>query len=301
MPNFGNFNPDIQVDKDLFQEEGGIRFPGIVWLGKDQPGRWVLDRYAPNIAEGDFPTPFWKEDEHVFGAPTNDPTPVWTTERLRCVILGYRASALITTQEGRNYRYPPRTPVAERQPGKYTSHHQIMVYVEGLSTPVVIGLKGVSRSNAWTNNQDKYSVGYPVGAYEQILSYVEEASRATQVALPWKCAFWYDFVRAMNPAKPSKPLYITVRAGEATTMNPFTVDLRDASDAPKDPELADLPTRFVGNELFAYMQELRREHAVEWETEWTAAALSRRNGASNGSFDDWGNQPPPPEEDDMPF
>lgn len=282
--------PKDSVDDDLYQPEQQS-YPALSWHGQAtqaaEPtgGFWAIevDRVAA-IQEDGGPRPYFSVKPMRYGKdPTNEPVDSYVTQCLRCCPVAVRERGIITDEYGRYHYYPKRHPRDQRVPGKYTSHIQVMVLVPGLTEPVVLGLKGKTKTVSWDNNKGgRYSVSeFPEGVWQRLTAYAKRASEQQGRDLPPLCMWWIDLVPVHMDGE---PYYLDV--GRGTYMNPFNVDLRTGNGFPE--------TRFVGVDMLLHAQEVRRSIGLDWVAQWQEVQEAQGNGNGDGPL-------PTDVDDEIPF
>ncbi len=266
---------DSMVDEELY---GGdfISLPSITWLGKGDEGFWVV-----NIDDIDGkPEPYWEQGEHRFGQDPNNPLEdVWKTQRLRCVPIAVRSRQIVEDDAGVLHYYPPMTARSKRVGGTYGYQTQVMILVDGINDPVMLGLGRKYKTVSWSN--DGYHRKYGQGVEERLKEYSTRASKQVGKAIPWLCAWEIDLVPCYAEGKP----YFVDENG--TYVNPFQIDMRTGE--PEFPR-----TRYVGQDTFLVNQALRKEVGVPWENEWKEFSDAPPAPAEEEHHN-------PNEDDDIPF
>jgi len=171
--------------------------------------------------------------------------------------------------------------------GKYQAHYQVMVMVEGVAEPLVIALRGYTKTLCWDNNPNgKYgNKDFPKGVEPTLTQLAADASKQKKTRIPWLC-FW--IVDLCPTFANKKPVWIDV--GHGTFMNPFLADMRTGGEG--FPQ-----SRFVGTDKFIAYQNLRREVAMDWEAQW-ADSESMSGGDSAYDYDEPVKET---EDNDIPF
>jgi hypothetical protein len=277
---------DASIDEDSFVEEKR-GYPAITWHGmvsgsETTSGFWAIEE--KNTQHLGSPEPFWIPKELRFGRDPNTPTvEALVTTCLRCCPVAVRKRFIITDQYKREYYYPYYTPRDARISGKFNTHWQVMVMIPGFTGPVVLGLRGLTKTVSWSNNpngrfgDDRFGHG----CQEKLMNYAKLASEQRNQKIPWLTAWWMDLVPAH---KDDSPYFVDV--GHGTWMNPFSVDLRTGIEGTP-------ATRFVGADNFRNFQDLRKQVGLEWEREWDEAQTpDDQNGYENGDV---------LEDDEIPF
>ena len=177
----------------------------------------------------------------------------------------------------------------DRVVGKFSGHYQVMIVVEGVETPLILGLKGYTKTTCWDNNPNgQYGQSdFPAGVWQRLSEYTRRASKQQKTKIPVFCSWAIDLVPVYMKDKPH-----FVDVGHGTFMNPFNVDLRTSPK--KDDGLP--KTRFVGMPNFLKYQDMRRSIALPWEQEWDDPSNLVQSHESNGSYDEQEEI----EEDDIP-
>ncbi len=265
--------PELQINDDLYIEESENGYPAIAWHGKYKGdgspagGFFAIDMDAiEGVPEG------WEETEIQYGDdPNADFVPVYLTRALTCTPIGVRKRTIITDEHGEEHVYPWRTPKRQRVEGKFTSHYQVMVMVPGLAEPVVLGLRGQSKTTSWDNDESgRYRDNNFATGVEQLLrTFSTAASQQNGYPLPRLC-LWQITLQPLFAN--GKPHYVTMGSGKKVThMNPFTARMNPAA-----PDYID--ATFVGEQPFATNQTLRQDVATEWEKQWKDADAMREMG-----------------------
>lgn len=291
--------PEDAIDNDLYEPERES-YPGIAYFstlrGDDQTGFFVVDKKSVEQR----PLPFWQE-ETMRRRPGQEPDVVYKTTRLRLCPIAWRRRIIIDGDDGGIHKYPFFTPKDEREPGRYKAHYQILSMLPGLDSPVVLGLKGATKTISWDNNPGSgryFDDRFGPGVWQELLKYTRRASEQKGVAIPALCFWWVDLVPA---GANGKPLLIEMGGSSTTVVNPFAIDMRTN----REDKRLQLETRYVGKETFLQFQELRKEVGVSWEKEWEdAEALAEEtsapsNGDGYGAGDDYEEEAV--YEDDIPF
>ncbi len=288
--------PELNINDDLYVEENEQGYPAIAWHGKykgdttNAGGFFAIDVEAiDGIPEG------WEETEIQYGDdPHADFVPVYVTRALTCTPIGVRKRAIITDEHGDEHVYPWRTPKKQRVEGRFTSHYQVMVMVPGLHEPVVLGLRGQTKTTAWDNPEGgRYrNNNFATGVEQLLRAFANVASQQNGYPLPTLC-LWQITLQPLFAS--GKPHYVTMGSGKKVAhMNPFTARLnRTASEY--------IDATFVGQENFAVHQALRQEVATEWEKQWTDAAAMRETNHASNAFNNPANTPAVDESDSIPF
>jgi hypothetical protein len=288
-----------EVDNDLYQPE--IKsMPVLTWHGRandtneDTGGRWAIKADA---IEGQTPGPdgWWENVQMRFGIdPTADKEETWITRRLRVVPIGIRKRQIITTDDKQEFYYPWMTKKTERfdgagnlVDGKYQAHYQVMVMLEGIADPLIIALRGYTKTACWDNNPNgKYgSKDFPLGVEPTLIKLSADASKAKKTKIPWLCFWVVDLCPVFVQDKPH-----WVDVGHGTYMNPFVADMRVGAKGFPD-------SRFVGSDNFIRYQNLRREVAMDWEAQWSDPDML----ASDSAYDYEDETPEVKEDDVIPF
>jgi len=295
-----NIPDDLQIDDDLYRPDVKS-MPIITWHGKandgnsETGGRWAIKADA---IEGQTPLPdgWWKLIDMRFGVDPSAPKePTWVTHRLRCVPIGIRRRQIITDEFNREHYFPQMTKKTARLDangnlveGKYQNHYQVMVMVDGIAEPLIIALRGYTKTMCWDNNPNSKfgSKDFPTGVEPTLIKLAADASKAKKTRIPWMCFWLVDLV----------PTFVNnaahwVDVGHGTWMNPFVTDMRTGGDG--FPQ-----SRFVGLENFLHYQNLRREVAMDWEAKWSDASTMSGDGAYDYESKSDTNETP---EDEIPF
>lgn len=294
-----------QVDESLFEEERK-QYIGLTWHGQPvegRPGYWacdveslkpVLENEEPDASGYIGPAGFWKVQELRFGRdPNAAPVLCYVTRRLRCVPIGVRRRAIVTSDvDGRDYFFPPFTRKDQRfdafgsvVSGKFTSHVQVMVLIENVAEPVIIGLRGMSKTMSWDNDPTDKRWGnsdFAYGVYQQIGQYSKRAADANKLKKvpPKLCTWIVDLVPAYQHN--GEPYFVLVSKQHETYVNPFTLDMTTGKK--------DMPaTRYVGHDRFRQLQELRGLMVKEWEEEWQDAEAMAKESQEHGAASDNGH------------
>lgn len=280
MSTYGNIKFDkSRVNSVLYEDAAAGGYPTIVWHGKytggADSGYWTLDRSESQEAPG----PFWEESQVRFGSSPSTPlSDVWKTERLRVCVLGVRKRILIYGEDGGQYSYPWMTPKADRVPGQYKAHIQAAVTLPGTGERIFqIGLKGVSKTKAWTNPESGrfHDSKFPKGAELVLRDLVSMASQEAGAEIPLYCSFWLDLVPHLNDK--GQRAYIDI--GHGTHVAVFAADISSGGETGLD-------HRFVGMELFEAFQEIRVRELLDWEDAWSKETMSgRENGSAPHPYD----------------
>lgn len=302
-----NYNiPDnLPVDDTLYKPDVQS-MPIITWHGKavdsngDTGGRWAIK--AEDL-EGQEPGPsgWWELTEMRYGVDPSVPkVPAWVTRRLRCVPIGVRKRQIITDDFKREHFFPWMTKKSDRVvdgeliDGKYSAHYQVMVMVEGVKDPLVIALRGYTKTLCWDNNPNSQygNKQFPKGIEPTLIQLASDINKATKKRIPWLCSFVVDLTPVFTG---KEPLWVDV--GHGTFMNPFVADMRTAGET-KDNRFPD--DRFVGTDAFIRYQNMRREMVLDWEAQWAdGAALA---AAADAAYDyDDAPADTPVEDDVIPF
>jgi hypothetical protein len=303
MTNDFNLPDDIPTVDDALYRPDIQSMPIITWHGKasehnsDTGGRWAIkaDSIGEQVPE---PESWWELIDMRFGVDPSAPKePTWTTRRLRCVPIGVRKRQVITDDFERDHYFPWMTKKTDRLDdagnlieGKYSAHYQVMVMVPGISDPLVVALRGYTKTVCWDNNPNgQYgNKDFPKGVEPTLVQYAADASKQKKTRIPWLCFWPVDLVPVF--ANNNKPLWLNV--GHETFMNPFQADMRVG-------EKFLLNSRFVGTDNFIRYQNLRRDVAMDWEAQWAdASALASEGKDSAYNYDEPSLQV---EEDDIPF
>ena len=283
-----NLPDDTPVDDDLYKPDVQS-MPIITWHGKagehnaDTGGFWAIK--ADSI-EGQTPGPegWWELKDMRFGVDPNSPKePTWTTRRLRCVPIGIRRRQIITDDLKNEHYFPWMTKKDDRLDshgnwidGRFQAHYQVMVMVEGITDPLIIALRGYTKTLCWDNNPgSKYgNKDFPKGVEPVLTQLAADASKQKKTRIPWLCFWTVDLTPTFSN---NEPLWVDV--GHGTFMNPFMADMRTGGD--KFPA-----SRFVGTDNFIRYQNLRRDVAMDWEAQWSDADALAASGDGAYDYDD---------------
>ena len=281
------------VDDDLYRPDTQST-PWITWLGKadnhnsETGGKWVIK--ADSI-DGLEPGPegWWKLENIKFGTNPNNPSePTWVTSRLRCVPIGVRKQQIIKVGEGSNkkeYCFPFYTKAENRRDsfgnlveGKYDSKYQVMIMLEGIPFPIMITLRGYTKTKCWDNepNSQYGNREFPKGVEPVLMQYAADASKQKKTRIPWLCFWQIDLCPTFNN---DKPVWVEVGKEETVFVNPFMVDMRTGDKG--------FPaSRFVGTENFIAYQNLRRDVVLDWEAQWASAENLAAAGDAAYDYED---------------
>lgn len=266
---------NLVIDNDLFADDAqGESFPAIAWHGrygssnvKGGGGFFAIDKDAiDGVPEG------WEEDAIQYGDdPKADFVEVYKTSKLVCTPIGVRKRIIVRDENGNDHYYPWRTPKNQRVEGRFTSHYQVMVLVPGIDEPVVIGLRGQTKTTCWDNEVGgRYrNNDFPTGVEQLLKAFAHAASQQNGYLLPKLC-MWQIALVPLNVQ--GEPHYVQMGRGNSVAhMNPFTAIMNA-----KEREY--IAAKFVGKEAFAENQTLRQEVALKWEQEWKdAEVMSQRS------------------------
>lgn len=268
---------NVDVDESLFDEERE-QSPGVVWHGQyghPAAGTWTLDVEAVGDEQ---PLPFWSRTQIRYGRDPNAPlVDVWQTSVLRCVPIAVRQRWIVRDGVGAEHYYPMFTKKQDRVPGTPKSHVQVLAVVDGLSGPVVIGLKGQSKTVPWTNPENGrfHDQRFPIGVEAKLKDYTKRANKQHNKNMPWLLT-WVIDLRAAVDSKGAH-IYVEVGSGNnAQNMMVFTVDLRTNRDEPK----IGLDSRYVQDDRFMELQQMRREFAKAWEDDWKKVDTMQQQAAA---------------------
>ena len=317
--NLGNIgNLKGKVSEDAFDENSnGPQYPIIMWRGHHgdpmvealNGGYFVITNDA--LSEGVVPGPYWEQHEIRFGTdPTQPKTPVWATQVLDCVLLAHRQRRTVQSPDGRLHHYSMyakrETRVGFGAPNykdyKTWTHHQAMLMIPGVDTPVVLTLKKYTRSLCWDNNPSS-TYGheqFPLGVSQSLRKYAKAASKQAGFDIPPYCA-WKLWLRPMVNMDGS-PYYVRVGTEHSQSFfSPFSLDMSTAPEGDTDSRLPS--TRYVGDDYFRY-ENLRVTKGREWmdHPQWprgAAAATVEEKPAAN--YDDMGDTMPVVEDEEIPF
>lgn len=285
-----NLPDDIPNVDDALYRPDVQAMPIITWHGKatdsngDTGGRWAIK--ADSIGEQTpGPEGWWELIDMRFGVDPSAPKePTWTTRRLRIVPIGIRKRQVITDDFKRDHYFPWMTKKTNRLDetgdlieGKYSAHYQVMVMVPGISDPLIIALRGYTKTVCWDNNPNgQYgNKDFPKGVEPTLIQLAADASKQKKTRIPWLCFWAVDLVPVFAN---NKPMWLDV--GHGTFMNPFQADMRVG-------EKFLLNSRFVGTDNFIRYQNLRRDVAMDWEAAWAdASALASEGKDSAYDYDD---------------
>lgn len=279
-----DFNiPVDAIDNSLYKPKRES-YPGIAYYstlrGEEETGFFIVDKAS--VERLGVPGPFWNE-EPMRRKPGEEPTTVYKTTRFRMCPIAVRKRSLIETPDGRTIPYPLMTKRENREEGRYKAHFQIMCMVPGLSEPVVLGLKGFTKTVSWENNPDAgkyFQKEFPVGVWQKVLAYTNLASEQRGQVFPALCFWWIDLVPAYDTQ--GKPHLVSAGHNATTVVNPFSVDLRTND---QDARIG-LDTRFVGLECLLRFQDIRKEVGIAWEEEWEDAEQMAQEADVFGGGDD---------------
>ena len=302
-----NIPDNLNVDESLYQPDTQS-MPIITWHGKandsngDTGGKWAI---KADDLEGQEPGPsgWWELTEMRYGVDPSAPkVSAWVTRRLRCVPIGIRKRQIITVEYGgmkKEHYFPWMTKKTDRIvdgeliEGKYQNHYQVMVMVEGVADPLVIALRGYTKTACWDNNPGSQygSKDFPKGVEPVLTQLAADASKQKKTRIPWLCFWTVDLTPVFNG---KEPLWVDV--GHGTFMNPFVADMRTAKETKDDRFPA---SRFVGTDNFIRYQNLRRDVAMDWEAQWADGAALAAAGDSAYDYDTSENEVV--EDDVIPF
>ena len=289
MTNDFNLPDNIPTVDDALYRPDIQTMPIITWHGRasehngDTGGRWAIK--ASSI-EGQTPGPegWWELVDMRFGVDPSAPKePTWITRRLRCVPIGIRKRQVITDDLKRDHYFPWMTKKTDRLDdagnlieGKYSAHYQVMVMIEGIDDPLVIALRGYTKTLCWDNNPGSQygNKDFPKGVEPVLMQYAADASKQKKTRIPWLCFWQIDLTPVFSDNKP-----VWVDVGHGTFMNPFMVDMRTGDKG--------FPaSRFVGTENFIAYQNLRRDVVLDWEAQWASAENLAAAGDAAYDYED---------------
>jgi hypothetical protein len=286
------------IDDSLYETEQA-RTPIITWHGRakentQEHGGFFAIKAADLAGLGE-PLPYWERGAMRFGSdPSAELEDVYISRHLRAVLLGVRKRQIITTEDGREYYFPWFTRkdqrfyvqrdaagnVVSRQliDGKYTAHYQAMLAIPGIAEPVVLALRGFTKTTCWDNNPNgKFGAGeFPAGVEQVLGKFVATISKERNTRYQAYCTWFVDLVPAWKTAE--KLMWIKVY--ENVYMNPFVCTMITGKEGYP-------ASRFVGVDLFMEYQALRKERVVDWELEWSdGTALAQASGGSDEYLSD---------------
>lgn len=303
-----NIPDDIDVDESLYRPDTKS-MPIITWHGKagsdnsTTGGRWII---KANAIEGQTPKPdgWWEKLGMRFGSdPNAEIEEVWATRRLRCVPIGIRKRQVIFDIYGKKWFFPHMTKkenrvdsngakIEQKPKGGYKANYQVMVMVDGISSPIVVALFGYTKTVCWDNvpNGQYGNKEFPKGVEQSLTQLAADASKEKKTRIPWLCFWTVDLIPVFE-AK-DKPLWVEVGSEDTVFMNPFTIDMKTGDNYL-------LNSRFVGTDKFLAYQNLRREVAMDWEAQWANAANLASEGDGAYNYDEPASNTV--EEDEIPF
>jgi len=296
------------VDESLIEKKR-MSFASAIWLAKwggtdkNETKKWVIDR--EDLSQMPDLPGFWTEEKIRFGGDPNTPeTPVYSAEGLRCVAIEERERQIVTVGEGprrKEHYYHIFTPADMRVAGKLSFHYQVLVSLTGLPYDelIVLGLRGMNRTLSWKNDRSRYD-NYPLGVKNKVEKYISETPKGYN-EMPLFCSWIMDL---RGVFKDGKPFYIPVGPNKETYVQPFTVDMRTGIEGTPD-------IRYVGNEMYDKLEDLRRDVGKPWRKQWTDLAKGENVDANETESINNNDQPKPTysgappigtqEDDEIPF
>lgn len=276
-----------------------VSLPTAAWHGKatqeNAPGFWSISQ-----AKIDTCPTGWKAHEMQLGPPTEPLSAVYVTHRLRCIIRAVRKRFIVTAENGTKHFFPFYTNKQTKEHvigssiASQKAHIQVMVQLIGDEPgPIVLGLRGYSKTAAWTNNGNmsaEWAIGveptlqaYAAGA----TAYYKKEKGYTGQPFPWRSMWTVDLIPQLNPDNTATFIHV----GKGTYMNLFEVDMT-VGDGTKYPK-----SRYVGEQTFNELKDMYANHDIDWEKQWgTHSEAAERDDNGNGASEPIGT-----EEDAIPF
>lgn len=279
------------LDKELLSDDAFDRVasyaPIIQWDSRN--GYFHMD------AEGmEQPGPTWEMGEHLFGTNPNGPlTPVWKTQRLRCVIMGYRKQWEVVDPAGVVRRYPWRTKRTDREEGDTKSKLQVALHLPGQSEMYVLSLNGLGRSMCWENGTGRWhNDEFGPGVWPETKEYIKKLRVAgKQPNLPDFGTCVVDLIPELDGKK-----IAVAKVFQNTYVAKFRADFTTDSSNEKYPK-----TRWVGAPLFKWLMEEMWPNVKQWMKEWDVEEVVESSNGGDAFDNYYNNSSDVEEDDDIPF